>query len=197
MPKCRFGKAPSPARRVFCVLRHRLPAVALLLGLILVTSGLDIAAPFFTQRLIDGIAWSLSGTRQFAQWILFTSLAGIFVSVAASRLLRSVYNYRLYKTAASLEDEIKSTAFENYLNWDMITLSRSNSGQIIGSLDRGGTAIFVTLYEVLGQNLIPPLNRIYRCPRFASTEELAYRSNRILAASDVAPDRREFPGRHA
>jgi hypothetical protein len=32
-----------------------------------------------------------------------------------------------------------------------------NTGEIVGALDRGGTAIFVVLYEVLGQNLVPPL----------------------------------------
>src|SRR5581483_7339516 len=157
MPKSRFGTAHSPARRVFFLLRYRLPATALLLGLILLTSGLDIAIPFVTQRLIDGIVRSVSGAHEFALSILFTSLAAILVSIAASRLLRSVYNYRLFKTAAGLEDEVKSAAFENFLNWDMAALSRSNSGQIIGSLNRGGTAIFVTLYEILGQNLVPPL----------------------------------------
>lgn len=157
MPKSSFGKTPSPARRVFFLLSCRVPAIAFLSGLILITSTLDIAAPFFTQRLIDGIVHSVSAARPLGLPFLFTALAAIFFSVASSRLLRSVYNYRLYKTAAGLEDEVKSAAFQNFLNWDMAALSKSNSGQIIGSLDRGGTAIFVTLYEVLGQNLIPPL----------------------------------------
>ena len=34
---------------------------------------------------------------------------------------------------------------------------RSNTGEVVGALDRGGTAIFVVLYEILGQNLVPPL----------------------------------------
>jgi ABC-type multidrug transport system fused ATPase/permease subunit len=31
-----------------------------------------------------------------------------------------------------------------------------NTGEIVGTLDRGGTAVFVILNEVLGQNLLPP-----------------------------------------
>ena len=142
-----FGQAPSSAWRVFSLLRNRLPATALLLVLILITSALDIAIPFFTQHLIDGIVRGVSGVRQFALPMLFISLAAIFASVATARVLRSVYNYRLFKTAAGIEDEIKSAAFENFLNWDTGTLRTSNTGQVIGNLDRGGTAIFVTLFE--------------------------------------------------
>jgi ABC-type multidrug transport system fused ATPase/permease subunit len=68
-----------------------------------------------------------------------------------------VYNYTLFKTATSLEDQIKSAAFERFLGWDVAALTRTNSGEVIGCLDRGGTAIFITLFEILGQNLIPPL----------------------------------------
>ncbi|HLH01692.1 MAG TPA: ABC transporter ATP-binding protein [Bryobacteraceae bacterium] len=152
-----LDQTPSPTLRVLALLRRKLPTTAFLLGLILVTSSLDIAIPFFTQRLIDGIVRAVSGVRAFALPMLFSSLAAIFVSVATARALRSFYNYRLFKTIAGIEDEIKSAAFENFLNWDMSTLNRSNSGQIIGNLDRGGTAIFVILYEILGQNLVPPL----------------------------------------
>jgi ABC-type multidrug transport system fused ATPase/permease subunit len=127
------------------------------LALILATSGLEISVPFCIQRLIDGIVRSVTGSHALRLSLLFSSLAAIFVLVASSRLLRSLYNYWLYKTAASLEDDAKSSAFENFLNWDMAALCRSNSGQVIGNLDRGGTAIFVTLYEILGQNLVPPL----------------------------------------
>ena len=157
MQKNGLAHSPSSAWRVFSLLRRRMPTAALLLGFILVTSSLDIAIPFFTQHLIDGIVRSVSGVRAFAVSMLFSSLAAIFVSVATARALRSFYNYRLFKTIAAIEDEIKSAAFENFLNWDMAALTTANSGQIIGNLDRGGTAIFIILYEILGQNLVPPL----------------------------------------
>jgi ABC-type multidrug transport system fused ATPase/permease subunit len=144
-------------RRVLLLLRQKKATTAFLLALILITSTLDIAVPFLTQRLIDGIILSVKGAHDFRLQALFGSLAAIFVSVAATRVLRSMYNYRLFKTATSLEDQIKSAAFERFLGWDVAALTRTNSGEVIGCLDRGGTAIFIILFEILGQNLIPPL----------------------------------------
>ena len=127
------AQPPSSALRVFSLLRRRRSTAVLLLGLILATSSLDIAIPFFTQHLIDGIVRAVSGVGAFAVSMLFSSLAAIFVSVATARALRSFYNYRLFKTIAAIEDQIKSAAFENFLNWDMAALTSTNSGQIIGN----------------------------------------------------------------
>ncbi len=88
---------------------------------------------------------------------LFASLGAVFVSVAATRMLRSVYNYNLFKTVTATEDEVKLAAFENFLHFDMEALAETNSGQVMGCLDRGASAIYIILYEILGQNLIPPL----------------------------------------
>lgn len=152
-----LGKTPSPVGRVLLLLRKSLAATAFLLALILVTSSLEIVIPFITQRLIDGIVRSVRGVGSFAPSALVTSLTAIFLAVATTRVLRSIYNYRLFKTVAALEDEVKSAAFEKFLRWDMSALIRANTGQVIGTLDRGGTAIFIILYEILGQNLVPPL----------------------------------------
>src|SRR5207245_7238957 len=70
---------------------------------------------------------------------------------------RSVYHYNLFKAVPRTADEVKSAAFENYLHSDMEALAHSNSGQVMGCLDRGALAIFVILFEIFGQNLIPPL----------------------------------------
>jgi ABC-type multidrug transport system fused ATPase/permease subunit len=142
---------------VLLLLRQKQGKVALLFSLILVTSTLDITVPFLTQHLIDGIVGAVRTHHGLALQSLFISLAGIFLSVAATRILRSVYNFRLFQTIAALEDQVKSAAFENFLRLDTAAHKNANSGQIIGSLDRGGTAAFVTLYEILGQNLVPPL----------------------------------------
>ena len=72
-------------------------------------------------------------------------------------MLRSVYNYRLFKTVTKTEDEVKSAAFENFLNFDMEALVKTNSGQVMGCLDRGALGVYVILYEIVGQNLVPPL----------------------------------------
>jgi ABC-type multidrug transport system fused ATPase/permease subunit len=157
MAKQNPGWTHSPLGRVLLLLKQSRAAGIFLLALILITSTLDIAVPFITQNLIDGIVQSVKGVHKLQLNLLCISLVGIFASVAATRVLRSVYNYRLFRTVAGLEDKIKSAAFENFLKLDMASHTKSNSGQVIGILDRGATAIFIILFEILGQNLVPPL----------------------------------------
>lgn len=147
----------SPLGRVLLLLKQSRATGLFLLTLILFTSTLDITVPFITQHLIDGIVQSVNGARKLQLSLLFIALAGIFASVATTRVLRSVYNYKLFKTIAALEDRIKSAAFENFLKLDMAAHTKANSGQVIGILDRGATAVFIILFEILGQNLVPPL----------------------------------------
>ena len=88
---------------------------------------------------------------------LIISAIGIFAATATTRILRSFYNYRLYHAASQCEDEVKNAAFLNFLRLDTEYHGKINTGEVVGALDRGGTAIFVVLYEILGQNLVPPL----------------------------------------
>jgi subfamily B ATP-binding cassette protein MsbA len=136
--------------------RHRWTLVGLS-ALIFLTAGLDIAVPFFARRLIDEIVSSVSGRQGQAMRTLVISIIGIFAATAATRLLRSFYNYRLYLAASQCEDEVKNAAFLNFLSLDTEYHGKCNTGEIVGALDRGGTAIFIVLYEILGQNLVPPL----------------------------------------
>jgi len=142
---------------VLQLLKPRWATSIFLLILILVTSALEITVPFLTQRLIDSIIKSVKSSQQFTVVALFGSLAAIFVSVATTRILRSIYNYNLFKTVTAIEDEVKSAAFGNFLHFDMAEIAKSNSGQVMGCLDRGAAAIYVILFEIFGQNLIPPL----------------------------------------
>lgn len=136
--------------------RHRWTLVGLS-GLISVTACLDIAVPFFARRVIDQVVSSLSGRQGNAMRTLVISAIGIFAVTAATRILRSFYNYRLYHAASQCEDEVKNAAFLNFLRLDTEYHGKSNTGEVVGALDRGGTAIFIVLYEILGQNLVPPL----------------------------------------
>jgi ABC-type multidrug transport system fused ATPase/permease subunit len=136
--------------------KHRRTAVGLL-ALILVASGLDIAVPFMTQRLIDQILHSLGTNPSHAVHILIQAAIAIFLATATTRILRSFYNYRLVLASSQAEDEVKSAAFENFLRLDTEYHGKVNTGEVVGALDRGGTAIYVVLNEVLGQNLVPPL----------------------------------------
>jgi subfamily B ATP-binding cassette protein MsbA len=136
--------------------RHRW-TLAGLAALISIAACLDIAVPFFARRVIDQVVSSLSGRQGEAVRTLAVSVVGIFAVTAATRMLRSFYNYRLYHAASQCEDEVKNSAFLNFLRLDTQYHGRSNTGEVVGALDRGGTAIFIVLYEVLGQNLVPPL----------------------------------------
>ena len=136
--------------------KHR-RTVAGLLALILVASGLDISVPFLTQRLIDQILHSFGTDRSSAVHILITAAVAIFLATASTRLLRSFYNYRLVLAASQAEDEVKNAAFANFLRLDAEYHGKVNTGEVVGALDRGGTAIYVVLNEILGQNLVPPL----------------------------------------
>jgi glucan exporter ATP-binding protein len=129
----------------------------LLVVLIVASSLLEVFVPFLTQRLIDVVVLALRSGRVVTFQRLLQSGLFIFVSVAVARVLRGVYNYRSFRLMGQVEDDIKSSAFANFLDLDMIWHSRLNSGQVVGTLDRGGTAIFVVLYEILGQSLMPPL----------------------------------------
>lgn len=134
--------------------RLRLTGLALL---ILIATGLDLTVPFLTRGLIDRIVHTLQDHGQGSIQILVFAGASIFAATAATRLLRSVYNYQLLKAASKSEDDVKCAAFLNLLKQDTAYHNSINTGEVVGALDRGGTAIYVVLYEILGQNLLPPL----------------------------------------
>jgi ABC-type multidrug transport system fused ATPase/permease subunit len=136
--------------------KHR-RRVAGLAVLILVASALDIAVPFLTQRLIDSILHSLKSHQGGYIRTLVIAAAAIFAATVTTRILRSFYNYRLVLVASRAEDEVKTAAFANFLSLDTAYHAKVNTGEIAGALDRGATAIFTVLNEVLGQNLFPPL----------------------------------------
>ncbi len=148
--------APWLGWRVVSLLSsHRRSAVGLL-GLILVCTSLDVAVPYLTRGVIDGVLQSLHAASSQAVRTLFIAGAAIFAATALNRFLRSIYNYRLVRTAAQCEDEVKNLAFGNFLHLDTAYQGKVNTGEIVGALDRGGTAVFVILNEILGQNLVPP-----------------------------------------
>jgi len=151
------GSEASLAWKIISLLgRHRKTLIGLS-ALILITALLDLAVPFIARRLIDEIVHSLGGAGREAIRTLLQSALGIFAITAATRVLRSFYNYRLYHAASLCEDEVKNAAFLNFLRLDTESQGKANTGEVVGALDRGGTAIFVVLYEILGQNLVPPL----------------------------------------
>ncbi len=143
--------------KVLALLSGRYRVVAALAVLVCATAALDVAVPFVTRSVIDGVVHSLQTGRWASLRFLFVASLAIFVATALTRILRSVYNYNLFRLVSQAEDQVKNAAFENFLLLDTEFQSRTNTGEVIGALDRGGTAVFVVLYEVFGQNLLPPV----------------------------------------
>ncbi len=154
LPRPRTGQL---CWKVLSLLTRHPGALTILLGLIVIAASLDLAVPFLTQHIIDRILRSLKSPNPGSVWILLMAAAGIFAATALNRILRSLYNYRLFRAVAHAEDEIKNAAFGNFLHLDTEYQSSVNTGEVIGALDRGATAIMVVLYEIFGQNLVPPL----------------------------------------
>ncbi|MBV9498916.1 MAG: ABC transporter ATP-binding protein [Acidobacteriaceae bacterium] len=131
--------------------------VAFLAALVFMAAGLDIAVPFLTQSVIDNILHSVAGRQSGSAQTLVIAAVAIFIATAATRILRSIYNYRLVLTVSQAEDEVKNAAFANFLTLDTAFQGKVNTGEIVGALDRGATAVYIILNEILGQNLVPPL----------------------------------------
>jgi ABC-type multidrug transport system fused ATPase/permease subunit len=142
--------------KVLTMLNGHRRTVAALSLLVCITAALDVAVPFITREVIDGVVRSLQSAKADSLRSLLLAAASILVITMVTRLLRSVYNYRLFKVISSAEDEVKNAAFANFLSLDTEYHGKVNTGEVIGALDRGGTASFVILYEIFGQNLLPP-----------------------------------------
>ncbi len=136
--------------------RHRL-AVSGLAMLITLTAAADIAIPFVTRGVIDGVIRALQHHSTTALQSLLLAAGAILGLTVVTRVVRSFYNYRLFCLISRAEDEVKNAAFANFLKLDTDYQNNVNTGEVIGAFDRGATAIFVILYEILGQNLLPSL----------------------------------------
>ena len=125
--------------------------------LITLTAAADIAIPFVTRGVIDGVIRALQHHSTTALQSLLLAAGAILGLTVLTRVVRSFYNYRLFCLISRAEDEVKNGAFANFLKLDTDYQNNVNTGEVIGAFDRGATAIFVILYEILGQNLLPSL----------------------------------------
>jgi ABC-type multidrug transport system fused ATPase/permease subunit len=150
-------KRSDPGWRIVALFSTRKRTVLLLFALVVTAAGLDIAIPFFSQRLIDTLIQALRSSPESAFRALLSCAAGILVATVLARALRSVYNYRLFKTVTQIEDEVRYQAFENYLKLHALYHHNANSGQIIGRIDAGCGSVFTVLFDICGQNLVPPV----------------------------------------
>lgn len=149
----------DPGLRILGLFSSRKRVALLLAALVSLAAALDITVPFITQRLIDTLVtyFKSPSPRGSVLPILLTSAAAILVATAAGRGVRSLYAYKLFRTCTQIEDEVRFRAFENYLRLHALYHRNANSGQIIGRIESGCGAVFGILFDILGQNLVPPV----------------------------------------
>ena len=142
--------------RIVDLLKTRKKDVAVLSVLVFLATSFDVVVPFITQRLIDTlIQFFQSGGKAPINLLIFASV-GILAATISARFLKSTYDYRLFKTVTVLEDHLRHSVFEKYLRLHVLFHHGSSSGQIIGRIERGATAVYVILHDIFGQNLVPP-----------------------------------------
>ncbi|MBI5220637.1 MAG: ABC transporter ATP-binding protein [Candidatus Liptonbacteria bacterium] len=147
----------SITTRTLKLLRGQGRVVVLLVGLIIVAAGFDIVVPFISQRLIDTLINFFRNGGPAPTLFLLLAASGIFLATVLNRAVRSFYDYRLMTTSTRTEDKIKNQAFEKYLGLHALFHHGSSSGQLIGRIERGATAIYIIINDIFGQSLLPPL----------------------------------------
>jgi ABC-type multidrug transport system fused ATPase/permease subunit len=158
LPKKYFQmKTSGTTFRILALLKDRKKKVAFLCALIAVFSAFDIAVPFITQTLIDAlIAFFKEGGTAPVRVLVVSSVA-IFAATVLNRVTKSTFDYSLFTFATKTEDIIKHRTFEKYLRLHVLFHHGASSGQIIGRIERGATAVFTIIYHLFGQSLLPPL----------------------------------------
>jgi ABC-type multidrug transport system fused ATPase/permease subunit len=147
----------DPGLRILRLFSTRKRVALFLAVLVSMAAAFDIAVPLITQRLIDTLVSYFKSPHGTVLPVLVTSAAGILVATAAGRAVRSLYTYKLFRTCTAIEDEVRFRAFENYLRLHVLYHHNANSGQIIGRIESGCGAVFGILFDIMGQNLIPPV----------------------------------------
>lgn len=146
----------SPIRRVIALLGQRKRTTAFLLVLIIAAQALNIIVPFITRVLIDALTAFVKGDVALPWHTLIYSAVGILIATVMGSALQSSYNYHLFKLVTALEDRVRNSAFEKYLQLHALFHHGSSSGQIIGRIERGATAVYVILYDIIGQSMVAP-----------------------------------------
>jgi len=143
--------------RMSLFFRDRKKTVAFLLVLIIISQVASIVVPFVYKTIIDTLTEFFKNGGTLPWRILIYSSVGILIATLVSSMFQSAYNYHLFKMATRVEDKIRNQALEKYLQLHSLFHHGASSGQIIGRIDRGGTSLYIIIYEIIGQNFIPPI----------------------------------------
>jgi ABC-type multidrug transport system fused ATPase/permease subunit len=146
---------PAVIRRVISLVKTNKGTVVFLLALITIAQAMNLAVPFISRTLINTLTAYITGHSALPWSTLIYSAIGILVATIASSATQSSYNYHLFKFVTKTEDRARHMAFEKYLQLHALFHHGASSGQIIGRIERGGTAIYSILDDIIGQNLVP------------------------------------------
>src|SRR5947209_4939875 len=105
----------STTIRIISLLKQKKREASLLFGLVLISTGFDITVPFISQRLIDTLIKFFRDGGNTPTNILIFSALGILAATVVARMLKSTYDYHLFKMVTQLEDTLRKTVFEKYL----------------------------------------------------------------------------------
>ena len=148
---------PNAVIRILQLLKNRRKRAVFLVALVVVAVVFDIAVPLITQRLIDALIdfFRIGGAKP-TRMLGFSAL-GILIATLANRVLASSYNYHLFTTVTQTEDRVKYKVIEKYLLLHTLFHHSASSGQMIGRIERGATAVYTILHDIIGHNLLQPL----------------------------------------
>lgn len=149
----------SPTIRLFRLFKTKKWLVSFLFLLVLATTVLDLVAPLILQRLIDQLTQltTKSGLTTSGIGVFAIPALGLFLALVGGRVVRTIYNYYLFKEVTGIEDDVRMRVKNKYFHLHMMFHHGSSSGQIIGRIERGASAIYAILHDIFGQNLLPPL----------------------------------------
>ena len=151
------NKKPSTLRRIGSFVKDRKKTIVFSFLLILLSQVASIVVPFISKNLIDALGGYIKSPGTLPLSTLLYCAIGILVTTLISNALQSSYNYNLFEIATKIEDEIKNQAFEKYMRLHALFHHGASSGQIIGRIDRGATSLFTVMYDIIGQNFVPPI----------------------------------------
>ncbi|MEK7576085.1 MAG: ABC transporter ATP-binding protein [Patescibacteria group bacterium] len=144
-------------KRIGFFLKDRKRTIVFLLVIITISQVASIVVPFISKILIDALTTFLQNPGSVLPWnILAYTTLGILITTLISSVLQSIYNYYLFEMVTKAEDDLRTQAFEKYLQLHSLFHHGASSGQIIGRIERGGVSFYTIIYDIFGQNLIPP-----------------------------------------
>jgi ABC-type multidrug transport system fused ATPase/permease subunit len=150
-------KKTSTLKRIAFYLKDQKKTMAFLFVLITLAQTANIMVPFFSKTLIDSLTRFIAQGGQWPFHTLAYSATGILLMSLLGSYLQSTYNFHLFQMTTKLEDKIRNLTLGKYLQLHSLFHHGASSGQIIGRIDRGATSIYSVVYEIIGQNFIPPI----------------------------------------